>query len=197
MNPRYLGDSYDIVKHCLLRWLSVLGPWAAHPMFTEPVNGHSAAMFSALLGVPLISTHVLAQAQDRDMYFASAQSCASHLFLDPDTGIRLKSTHGKRAPAYLFVDELLRIASRQQRLLTLVFDQCLQRGAERKGLATKLEALASSGVHGFAYRSHACFLVVAPNAEIVGLARNVLDREAHLPADRFVSRSAAAKQSGT
>src|SRR2546427_9518951 len=134
MNLRYLGDSYDIVKYCLLRWLSVLGPWSAHPMFTETVNGSGAATFSALLGVPLLSTEVLAQGQDRNEYFTTAGSCASHLFLDPDTGVRLKSTRGKKAPAYLFLDELVQVARRRLSLLTLVFDQSVQRGAEKKGL---------------------------------------------------------------
>ena len=188
MNPKYLGDSYDIVKHCLLRWLSSLGPWIAHPMFTKSVDRNDAATFSALLGVPLISTLVLAEGQDRDMYFASARSCSSHLFLDPDTGVRLKSTRGKRGPAYLFIDELVRIATRENHLLTLVFDQSLQRGAESKGLATKLRALASDGVHGFAYRSHVCFLVVGLEAKLVHRARDILNRKAHLPQNRFVSR---------
>src|SRR3989442_1457534 len=141
MNPRYLGDSYDIVKHCLLRWLSVLGPWSAHPMFTKPVNGRGGATFCALLGVPLLSPEVLAQGQDRNEYFTTVRSCASHLFLDPDTGVRLKSTRGKKAPACLFLDELVHIARRQQSLLTMVFDQCLQRGADAEGLRAKLKAL--------------------------------------------------------
>jgi hypothetical protein len=191
MNPKYLGDSYDIVKHCLLRWLGALGPWTAHPMFTEAVSDQQAAAFSALLGVPLISTDVLAQGADRDAYFASARSCASHLFLDPDTGVRMKSTRGKKAPAYVFLEELVRIASRQQGVLTLVFDQSVQRGAEANGLTTKLIALARKGLHSFAYRSHACFLVVGPGRELVAVARNVLDRKAHLPKDRFVTRPAA------
>ena len=42
-------------------------------MFTEVVNVHAAAVFSALLGVPLISTEVLAQGQDREAYFAGAR----------------------------------------------------------------------------------------------------------------------------
>ena len=32
MNPRFLGDSYDIVKQSLLRWLAFDGVWATHPM---------------------------------------------------------------------------------------------------------------------------------------------------------------------
>jgi len=186
MNPKYLGDSYDIVKYCLLQWLSVLGPWSAHPMFTEPVNGSGAATFSALLRVPLLSTEVLAQGQDRNEYFTTARSCASHLFLDPDTGVRLKSTRGKKAPAYLLLDELVHIARRQESLLTMVFDQCLQRGAEAAGLRAKLEELKAQRCYGFAYQSHACFLVVGQDCVLVGRARSIL-REANLPEDRFVT----------
>lgn len=155
-------------------------------MFTAAATDKEAATFRALLGVPLISCDVLDRKQDREAYFASARSCPSHLFLDPDTGVRMKRTSGKKAPAYVFIDELIRIAARRQNVLTLVFDQCLRRGAEGDGLRAKLKWLGSEGIVGFAYKSHASFLVVSPDAKLAGAAHDVLRRQAHLPETRFV-----------
>jgi hypothetical protein len=39
---RYFGDSYDIVKQSLIRWLADFGQWSAHPMFPEGVAGCGA-----------------------------------------------------------------------------------------------------------------------------------------------------------
>jgi len=190
MNPKYFGDSYDIVKHSLLRWLAALGPWSAHPMFTEAASVEQATAFSALLGVPLVSTEVLRQGHNRADYFAGARECARHLFLDPDTGIRMKSDGGKKAAAYVFGEELVQIANRSAELLTLVYDQSLSRGSEALNLGEKLSVLATRGLHGFAYRSHACFILVGPSLVLARRAHQVLI-EAHLPPERFVFGAAA------
>lgn len=186
MKPKYFGDSYDIVKHSLLRWLASLGPWRAHPMFTEPTRPQEAKTFSALLGVPLVSTEVLEQGRNRTEYFVGARTCSTHLFLDPDTGIRMESSGRTRAVAYVFGDELVQIAGRQSELLTLVYDQALSRGSEASGLGAKLSMLATRGLNGFAYRSHACFILVGPSIAQVCRAHHILVEEAHLPAARFV-----------
>ena len=55
MNPKFLGDSYDIVKQSLLRWLADMGTWTTHPMFTEPISTEQANAFSRLLGTRLLS----------------------------------------------------------------------------------------------------------------------------------------------
>jgi hypothetical protein len=107
MNPKYLGDSYDIVKQSLLRCLGAVGTWSTHPMFTEPVSREEADTFSRLLGTRLLSHDVLTQTTDRDVYLAPARNSTDHVFLDPDTGIRPKPTGGIKAPRYLFGAELV------------------------------------------------------------------------------------------
>jgi hypothetical protein len=72
MHVRFLGDSFDIVKQSLLRWLAQCGSWSAHPMFTEEVTVDQAEAFSCLLGVPLISREVLSSESDRAAYFTAA-----------------------------------------------------------------------------------------------------------------------------
>jgi len=50
MHPQHFGDSYDIVKQSLLAWLSAdLGPWSAHPMFTDKVDDERATAFARFL----------------------------------------------------------------------------------------------------------------------------------------------------
>ena len=143
MKPRFLGDSCDIVKQSLLRWLASMGPWATHPMFTEPTTSEQADTFARLLGTPLLSREVLTHGVDRDAYMAPARECRKHIFLDPDTGIRLDPTRGKKAPQYVFGKELVAIARARPGALTLVFDQSLARGAERDQLNGKLARLAT------------------------------------------------------
>jgi len=187
VHVRYFGDSYDIVKQSLLRWLAPLGPWAAHPMFTEPVPPDDAAAFSRFLGVPLLSDATLESRTDRHAYFEPARSWKGHVFLDPDTGLRLQELRGRRGCVYVFAAEVNEILGGRPDSLVLVFDQSLQRGREAEGLAGKLEALAGAGIRGFAYRSHAAFLLLGLEERSVRAARDLLLRESRLPASRLVA----------
>src|SRR5260221_9977549 len=106
MHLRYWGDSYDLVKQSLLRWLRPLGDWSVHPMFTEHVALEQTEQFAAFLAARLLSGAVLTSSTNRADYLACASGC-SNLFLDPDTGLWLKSMRGKRAPQFLFAGELV------------------------------------------------------------------------------------------
>lgn len=186
MRPKFFGDSFDIVKQSLIRWLGRCGPWSAHPMFTEPVSSAEAKVFAQLLGVPLLSREVLAVDTDRTAYFACARSCESHLFLDPDTGLRLEKVNDGKEPAYLLGEELVAIADSRPEWLTLVFDQSVARGKEREQLKHKLATFARRGLHGFAYVSHACFLLVGRDRDALVTAVKAVQQQSGLPASRFV-----------
>ncbi len=186
MNLGFLGDSYDIVKQSLLRWLGSMGTWATHPMFTESVTLQQAEAFSRLLGTRLLSTKTLTTTSDRADYLAPARACRDHVFLDPDTGIRLDPIGGKNAAFYVFGTELVAIASARPEALTLVFDQSLARGGEREQLEGKLSALGAHGLHGVAYVSHACFVLLGKNGSLVNKAFGVLAKESRLPESRFL-----------
>lgn len=185
MRAEFLGDSYDIVKQSLLRWLGSIGTWATHPMFTESVAPEQASAFSRLLGTRLLSEKTFTLDSDRRVYLAPARNCGDNVFLDPDTGIRLEPTRGKKAPLYVFGAELVEIASAHPDRLTLVFDQSLARGREREQLRDKLSYFAVHGLHGFAYASHACFVFVGKDS-LVTKALETLKRESRLPDSRFV-----------
>ena len=185
MKPSYLGDSYDIVKQSLLRWLSVMGSWATHPMFTEPVSSTQADDFAHLLGTRLLSLTPLTGGIDRVGYLAPARECHEHVFIDPDKGIRIEAIRGRKAPAYVFCTELMEIAIARPDKLTLVFDQSLARGSERQQLQDKLQTFSVHGVHAIAYVSHACFVLLGRNSSLVEEAFEVLQSESRLPRSRF------------
>jgi hypothetical protein len=187
VNPKFLGDSYDIVKQSLLRWLAGMGTWTTHPMFTESISTEQANAFSRLLGTRLLSLDTLTHDADRDAYLAPARDCNDHVFLDPDTGIRLKPTRGVKAPRYLFGTELVAIVDARPEKLILVFDQSLARGAERKQLESKLSIFANQGILGIAYVSHACFVLMGKNRGVLESAFETLKRESRLPESRFLS----------
>jgi hypothetical protein len=161
-------------------------------MFTEAITGTDAESFAALIGVPLVSTAALTSRHERDLCIDAVTRCQSHLFMDPDTGVCMR-TPRKNASAYISVPELTRVAADRPERLTLVFDQCLSRGREaRTQLQEKLAALADGGVTGFAYVSHACFLLVGCDDGQLRRARRLLTADAHLPAARFEGSGGAA-----
>jgi hypothetical protein len=155
-------------------------------MFTEPVSAEQVRAYERLLGVRVISREVLGPGVDRNEYLASARSCKEHVFLDPDTGIRLSPISGKTAPAYLFADELVALAEAQPGRLTLVFDQSLARGAERPDLEHKLSKLTAKGIHCVAYLSHAGFVLAGRERSLVNAAFEDLGRNSGLPSTRFL-----------
>jgi hypothetical protein len=187
MNLRYLGDSYDIVKQSLLRWLADIGTWTTHPMFTEPVSTEQADTFPRLLGTRLLSSDTLAHGTDRDAYLAPARDCNDHVFLDPDTGISLEPTRGVKAPHYLVGTELVPIADARPERLILVFDQSLAGSQDRDQLRNKLNSFANQGVLGIAYVSHACFVLMGKNRRVLESAFGTLNKESRIPESRFLS----------
>ncbi|MCX5824110.1 MAG: hypothetical protein NTY86_11585 [Deltaproteobacteria bacterium] len=185
MKMRYFGDSYDIVKLSLINWLGYLGDWSVHPMLTESATADKIAAYERFLGAQVLSSEVLTTVTDRSSYLACASECG-HLFLDPDTGLKMKITAGAKAPEYLFASELEYIIKSRPNSLTLVFDQSHQRGNERSSLEKKLNILRSGGVYCFAYVSHACFIVGGNDENLVGKALSDVMEKSKLPESRFL-----------
>ncbi len=190
MKLQFFGDSYDIVKKSLISWLGEFGSWSAHPMFTEPTSPSQAALFARFLGAHLISTETLTPSTDRAAYFMPCWD-AGNLFLDPDTGVRLKLRRGLKSVNYVFGSELVALSQARPTSLTLVFDQSFSRGSQMLHIQEKLEFFASHGVHGFAYSSHAPFLILSSDSELAVHAHRRLLEVSGLPASRLVMRGAA------
>ncbi len=188
MRMDVFGDSYDFVKRSLLQWLRAFGDWSVHPMFTEEVPAPAVTAYEALLGAKVVSADVLGAGTDRRAYLACAAPCGN-LFLDPNTGLRMEPTGGRRAAEYLFASELLGLAEQRPERLTMVFDQSLPRGSERSQLDRKLRALRQDGLFGYAYVSHASFVVVGRDRSLIERScRHVLD-ESRLPEGRLLQVS--------
>lgn len=187
MDLKHFGDSYDIVKKSLLQWLAPFGPWGAHPMFSHPVSEIEAESFSRFLAVPLTSTAVISLASDRPNYFRESGNCRS-IFLDPNTGVRLHRGESRRATEFVFSDEVVEMARTKSKGLVLVFDQSLARGSEREQVRAKLASFSEQGIDGFAYISHASFLILGQSSELVRDARSAVLISSGLPEARIVSR---------
>jgi len=185
MHMKYFGDSYDLVKQSLLRWLRPFGKWSVHPMFTESVSIHEVRAFERLLNANVISSEVLTVDSDRSAYLSHTQD-RGNLFLDPNTGLSLKKSAGGNSPNYLFMGELIHSANARPSSLTLVFDQSLARGSEQEGLEKKLTYLHQKSISGFAYRSHAAFIIASPDRALVARAYDEVIKKSALPKSRFV-----------
>lgn len=195
MKLQYFGDSYDIVKKSLIGWLKGFGPWVTHPMFTEEVTEEQAFEFSRLIGTSLVSVEVLTPKTIREEYFSSCRN-AGHLFLDPDTGVRLEPCRGKKSENLVFGPELVEWCGHRPKALTLIFDQSYSRQFKKVILLQKkLEYFADNNIFGFAYDSHATFLLLGADPKLVKSAREQLLEVSGLPAHRLVSRNSKGEPS--
>ena len=77
MRERYFGDSYDIVKQSLLRWLRPFGPWSVHPMFTEFASDGFVSDFGKFLDAKVVCADVLTSSTDRSAYLSCTHSTCS------------------------------------------------------------------------------------------------------------------------
>lgn len=181
----YFGDSFDIVKMSLLHWLSSFGKWSIHPMFTECVTDAQVTAYERLLGANIVSKEILTPDKDRNAYFEDCSHC-DHLFLDPDTGLKMRPVIGAKSRDYLFLPDLVGLFDRRRKSLTLVFDKSLARGSEREGLNRKLTELHRHGVFGFAYVSHACFVFTSRERSLLEQVREGVIKSSGLPRTRFL-----------
>jgi hypothetical protein len=154
-------------------------------MFTHAVSNAEANAFSRFLGVPLVSTDVLTAQRDRRSYFAACGDSRS-IFLDPDTGVRLRRKNGKRSPKFIFSDELVEITAARPQGLVLTFDQSLAYGSEAKQVREKLAHFGAQGLHGFAYVSHESFLILGKSRDVVADAKEHVVRASELPERRIL-----------
>ena len=191
MDLERFGNAQDIVKLCMLRWLSPCGKWAADPMFTGEVKRIKATAFSRFLDATLVTIENFGEAHRksaRASYFAKAKSCPHHLLLDPNKGLMLPDSG--RSRDHVMAGELLDIASTRRESLTLVYDQSINRagGRGRKSqIKTKLECLEQDGLRGFAYVSNVvCFILVSRSDQVLCNAKHTLLQESRLPPDRLV-----------
>ena len=190
MDLSKFGDSYDIVKQSLLHWLNPLGPWACHPMFREVVEEKKRDKFERFLGVELLSSEPIIR-NGRKRFFETAKSWNKNLLLDPTTGLSVPSRETKRS-FYLMGTELVEIAQARPGKLTLVFDQSIPRSnwsTQQECVKEKLAWLQGKNLSSIAYFSHANFILVSSDNEVLNSAKNTLLQASNLPHFRILEVS--------
>lgn len=155
-------------------------------MFTgEEPTKEEANEFADFLKAELVSSQVLKAGENREEYFRPCRDFGN-LFLDPDTGVRLDR---KRSEKHIFGEELVKIVRARPKALTLIFDQSYSRADERaSAIEEKLEFFAGQNVYGFAYDSHATFLLLCHDLKLLEHAHIVLLENSHLPRKRIIHK---------
>jgi hypothetical protein len=155
-------------------------------MFTEEVTSAKAQEFSRLIGTQLVSSQTLTPTIDRAEYFSAFRG-EGNLFLDPDTGVSLRRLSGAKSVHFVFGEELVEWSRERPEALTLVFDQSYSRNVKKEvAIQEKLKYFAKVGISGIIYDSHATFLLLGANEELVARARKCLLEVSGLPEGRLV-----------
>lgn len=146
MNPKFFGDSYDLVKRFFCTELASLGyAVIVDPMSTSDWGGKEPDFYRLIGAVPAPEE--------------PSREGRAALFIDPDTGVRRDA-----GPKHVAFERLA--AETRAYALVFCFDQSFSRssGADEV-MRERLAALAGLGCHGFYYVSHARFLFLAKQLE--------------------------------
>lgn len=164
MNPKWFGDSYDIVKRFFALSLQDLNyDVFIDPMFTGEWDCMEDEWYDFLRMRPL------------DEY----RDSESALFLDPDTGI------GRTAsPKHTTISSIAALLEIHQ--IVFSFDQSFSRGSDPLAqMERKLKTLAENGAVGFYFDSHARFLFASRSDQRISSLQRHLEGIG-LPPSRFV-----------
>ena len=167
---QFFGDSFDVVKRFLLQTIEPDAAWVAFPMFTDRATAASVRAFESFLGVNVVGAALFTESTNRADHF-TALARHRNVFLDPDTGIKLKKAKGAESVKYVFASELVALCQESPERLLVVFDQSVPRGSEKSAIQQKLRHFSDAGLHGFAYLSHACFVTLSATKDRCRMAR--------------------------
>lgn len=174
MNPEHIADSYDFVKRTLLSVKPGGTDFIAVPMYTSEPSDTDAESYRTFLAVELVDP-LLQNAPEGDratwlhgVTRAMMGQCR-HIFLDPDTGIRLPPVMPKGAEArrYVGADEVDWIVSRNPEILLLCFDQSLDRRTVQENRSEKLRYFGRKDVWAVYFKSHASILAASKNRGVL------------------------------
>ena len=193
MHPKFFGESRDITKRQLMRWLAPDERWAAHPMWFHrerpqpPEDGGFLNDYAAALDVDIVN----GECRDPNTLLGAAATCKQHILLDPDTG--LGDAQIREHVKHVTFDQFIRIVEHQSRQdkLTLIYDQALDRfNFSVHDVMVKLRRLRESQLHAVAYvlerQLTTCFIWASTNAEVVADATHRMQAESRFPYRRFV-----------
>ena len=175
MHLKYFGDSYDIVKRFLLATLGDSGRWSVQPMFVEKVDSEDAKRFATFIGARLCGKTSVATVAGRTEAMASSKT-AEHLFLDPDTGVKLVPMPKTPSSAHLYGAEVIDLVNARPAFLS----------RPPAAAQHETEVVWRGRDHGFAYESHASFLFLSRDQDLLQRSRSAL-LGAGVPAVRLVA----------
>jgi hypothetical protein len=168
LNPKWFGDSYDIVKKFFVNVLKDIGYEVyIEPMFTGDWNGGEQKFINFIVAEPVEDIILPAQ--------------KSALFIDPDTGIGKKATS-----KHVTIDSLIRKLEKYE--ILLVFDQSFSRSkSSEEQMKKKLSTLNKLGGNGFYYDSHTKFLFASKNLNAINTIRKKL-LQIGIPSTRLITK---------
>lgn len=166
MNPKWFGDSYDIVKRFFATALQHLGyDVYIDPMLTGEWEEEEEELYHFLRMRPV----------------GEYREGESALFLDPDIGIR-----SNVSPKHTTISRIADLLKTHE--IVYSFDQSFSRGVDPLlQMQTKLAALSELGAAGFYFDSHARFLFASVQTERLDIIRKHFEYMG-LPSSRFVCR---------
>lgn len=166
MHPKYLGDSYDLVKRFFCVEIATLGYSVEADPMADPSSGLDIRQYCRLIGAT--------SAADQQRPVGQRV-----LLLDPDTGVQERP-----GPKHVTFVRLANEADRYDVLLC--FDQAFSRGRSAESTMTsKIAALRQMSCAAMYYSSHAHFLFVSRSMEKLIRIRDHLV-EVGVPAGRLI-----------
>ena len=171
LNPKWFGDSYDIVKKFFVDILKNSGYEVyMDPMFTGSWGGEKQN-FIKFVGAKFV-----------DEFKNTNEKSA--LFIDPDTGIGKKSSS-----KHVTVNSISRKLEKYE--IVFSFDQSFSYGkSPKEQMQEKLSELILQGGTGFYYDSHARFLFASKNMSTINEIKETL-LEIGLPSTRLYIKKGA------
>lgn len=162
MLEKYLGDSYDLVKRFWREALNPIAPLYAHPKF---VPADIRGRFTTVTSIPILDTN-------------ACPSGPFGILLDPHTGVPLpKDGSATGRASYAPLPFIAEADKELQPRYMVCFDQSSHRKHEldkRGQRAKKMEFLQNHGLDCFYYVSHAPFLFVAREPDVLRAIRDRL-----------------------
>ena len=198
MHPRFFGESRDITKRQIMRWLAPTNePWAAHPMWFDqrpnpPCDRAFLDRYAAALRVHIVD----GESPDENAFLQATVTCRDHLLLDPDTGLGDKSNCDRKNRdhvTHVTFDQFIRIvkSKKRQDKLTLVYDQGYSRTLDVcEATRTKLNCLRQSSVHAIAYMAEpkwgVCFIWASKDCDVITQTTQRMQAKSRFPYCRFI-----------
>lgn len=168
MNPKWFGDSYDIVKKFFVDTLKDIGYEVyIDPMFTGNWN-EKEQHFINFIGAKL-----------NDGFEIPARKSA--ILVDPDTGIKEKAS-SKHVNFNTIIQNLDKYE------IVFLFDQSFSRSkSSEEQMQKKLSTLNKLGGNGFYYDSHTKFLFASKNLNAINAIRE-RPLQIGIPRTRLITR---------